>query len=868
MSSDSYQEKIIAFNGEVLYFRLTITRLTDGETDRTSELLFRRMAFKEITGRFETKSEGKASINRGTSNMEIMCCSTATDARTGMLVPCILLKQYKKKRSSFRYALLIVHSSNNLEPHMEFKLQYELKDNVTLLKGPTVLWSNEETVYFTSLKIGKVLSVPIQLPSVQLIGELQGKGIVILGARKCMAEEHGDAQSDQVVWGNEFVGYCLETEKTFNAAQFLPHAYSSVVTCMFIDTAEELDNQLMATVVAATTKNQLIWFEGGIPKDVCQLPFEGPQKIEKATTGREDGLFIVTFDCGYVCSVWKEGWKVASSWQGIQSLHIDDFVHCGTDQVLLLFETSNTEDIFKNYTVTDLFEITYSSNVEKCEDVNDDSAVQDNRLLTVQALEARLQSGLASLQELQQQLEVKDRVLSQSSMALTSLIQGKECALSKAEEEGLVSLWEEETCAEISNGEVLSVAKDLPEFVEKVWQRVVDDSWVVGVKLTESACLSLDDVSLSLLMDQDICTAPAVIQSQSNVLQFSKSPFSGSFPQCQTEPLAKKTRLASEKSGGDSGTSYIEKSCSEFHRSQTQTVTTVTDLSPLLAFSNLNCSVMLHATINTFHKGSLRAGLPVVFQCSRVSLNLEDISLGKYYPKLLNNSKLATEDASEDVFALIAVSRKWSFQIHSHNHTLGDLNEWLLGQMQCQRVGVNPDYLLLNNQGASGVILFNWKIKSAFEGTLHIKCSNQAILLKCLHSLSGILPPSCEIKYLKLGRKKDLADSLASALEKELLMLRDSISSLVNKTDTDFTMRVRTENLRPTSTASSLDAKAQLQHYREEFALDQELSSLGMSSEVDGGVCKQVIKNLSAVQIDVDRVAWELCKSYSLFMDP
>ncbi|MGH0145288.1 UNVERIFIED_CONTAM: hypothetical protein FKN15_005035 [Acipenser sinensis] len=786
MSSDSYHEKIIAFNGEVLYFRLTIARLTNGETDRTSELLFRRMAFKESTGRFETKSEGKASINRGTSNMEIMCCSSATDAKTGMLVPCILLKQYKKKRTSFRYALLIVHSSNNLEPHMEFKLQYELKDNVTLLKGPTVLWSNEETVYFTSLKTGKVLSVPIQLPSVQLIGELQGKGIVVLGARKCMAEEHGDAQSDQVVWGNEFVGYSLETEKTFNAAQFLPHAYSSVVICMFIDTAEELDNQLKATVVAATTKNQLIWFEGGIPKDVCQLPFEGPQKIEKATTGREDSLFVVTFDCGYVCSVWKEGWK----------------------------------------------------------------------------------SGLASLQELQQQLEVKDRVLSQSSMALTSLIQGKECALSKAEEEGLVSLWEEETCAEISNGEVLSVAKDLPEFVEKVWQRVVDDSWVVGVKLTESACLSLDDVSLSLLMDQDNCTAPAVIQSQSNVLQFSKSPFSGSFPQCQTEPLAKKTRLASEKSGGDSGTSYIEKSCSEFHRSQTQTVTTVTDLSPLLAFSNLNCSVMLHATINTFHKGSLRAGLPVVFQCSSVSLNLEDISLGKYYPKLLNNSKLATEDASEDVFALIAVSRKWSFQIHSHNHTLGDLNEWLLGQMQCQRVGVNPDYLLLNNQGASGVILFNWKIKSAFEGTLHILCSNQAILLKCLHSLSGILPPSCEIKYLKLGRKKDLADSLASALEKELLMLRDSISSLVNKTNTDFTVQVRTENSRPTSTASSLDAKAQLQHYREEFALDQELSSLGMSSEVDGGVCKQVIKNLSAVQLDVDRVAWGLCKSYSLFRDP
>ncbi|RXM96356.1 Ankyrin repeat and SOCS box protein 9, partial [Acipenser ruthenus] len=124
-----------------------------------------------------------------------------------------------------------------------------------------------------------------------------------------------------------------------------------------------------------------------------------------------------------------------------------------------------------------------------------------------------------------------------------------------------------------------------------------------------------------------------------------------------------------------------------------------------------------------------------------------------------------------------------------------------------------------------------------------------------------------QIKYLKLGRKNDLADNLGSALEKELLMLRDPISSLVNKTNTDFTVRVRTENARPTSSAS-LDAKAQLQHCIEEFVLDQELSSLGMSSEVDGGVCKQVIKNLSAVQLDVDRLAWGLCKSYSLFMDP
>lgn len=53
--------------------------------------------------------------------------------------------------------------------------------------------------------------------------------------------------------------------------------------------------------------------------------------------------------------------------------------------------------------------------------------------------------------------------------------------------EGLVSLWDDVENPPHSLNKETSLASKVPEhFTEKLWQRVVGDSLIVGVKLTES----------------------------------------------------------------------------------------------------------------------------------------------------------------------------------------------------------------------------------------------------------------------------------------------------------------------------------------------------------------------------------------------
>ncbi|XP_006638071.2 Fanconi anemia group B protein isoform X1 [Lepisosteus oculatus] len=826
--------KLLAFNGEVLTFQVS-----------GSELRFRRTAFRQSTGRFSVTSEGSALVSNDGKNVDILCCSSALDVKSGLVVPCVLLKQNKRKKACFQYTLFTLNTASSLEPQMKFKLQYEMRENVALLQGPTVLWSHEETVYWTSLQAGKVTPVPVLFSSVCFIGEVAVgiQDIIILGTQTPAAE--------QPVM---FLGYLLGAGRSFDGAWLLPHEYSSVVTCLLIVTAEEVNGEMKTCVVAATSKNQLVWFEDGVPREVCQLPFEQAQNIQTVTTGRDSCLLVVTFRFGNVCAVWKEGFQVASRWEGVSALHVDDFVGCGNDQILLVFENHTTaDDVLRDFRLTDLAAIAYTSSVDTCEDLNADGAVQENYHIFVQALETRLQCGLSSVQNIQLDLDLKDRVLLQSVQAFTGLIKGEENILSKGEEEGLVSLWEEDTAVD-SPGEEAPVAHvGLRGLAEKVWQRVVGDSWVVGVRLAEEASLSVGEVSLSVLMEQGFGKAPTVIQTRSSVLQLGKLPFPCPSSQCRAEPAAKKTRLGPRlQSVGQFGT--VAGGRAEIAQNRARTVIAATELAPLVAFVHLDCYLMLHATAAQ-NPGVWGEGQPVIVQCGRVSLDIKDISAGKLFPKSLN-SKYATEEAVEDFLSLTMVLKKWLFQIRSPSYTLCDISKWLLGPMQCQRLYVNPDYLLLNNVDTSSMMLISWQEKTAFEGILLIHCSCQTSLLRFLNSLCTFLPSSCEVKQLKAGHAEDLAESLASSLEEEVWTVRNWISSLITNPTSEKQLASALPLCQP-----SPGLAGQLQQYREEFERDRKLSHFSLNSEVEVHLYRQLTEALADVQLAGDKVAWALCKS-------
>ena len=94
---------------------------------------------------------------------------------------------------------------------------------------------------------------------------------------------------------------------------------------------------------------------------------------------------------------------------------------------------------------------------------------------------------MVSVQELQQHLLLKEKIISKSYKALMNLFQGKDDSTSSAEEECLVTLCGEEENPVYTFDEKLSDNfQDSEQLVEKIWYRVIEDSLVVGVKTTSS----------------------------------------------------------------------------------------------------------------------------------------------------------------------------------------------------------------------------------------------------------------------------------------------------------------------------------------------------------------------------------------------
>ncbi|XP_041066520.1 Fanconi anemia group B protein [Carcharodon carcharias] len=859
---------VTTLTGEVISFIMSKEKHPGGKNDAV--LMFKRMTFDSETGKFIQKFSGKFNPNQGSSFLQIVTCCCAIDSRTGQNAPCILLKKHKKAHSKFGYSLLMLHSSNEIEHCLDFELEYEMKENVTLLAGPRVFWSSGDQVHYVSCETKEILNIPISFTVVKWIGEIFNEDVIVLGVRRTVGPVKNDETSvchaDKLIWGSEFVTYSLQKKENFCSYHVIPHAYSSVVTNILICPFEEINNQLKTTVVASTCKKQLVLFENCVPKNVCQLPFEETSEIKMVTTGRENCLFLVSSKAGHVCAVSKESWQIAVVWQKIWSVQLDDFLGRGTEQILLLSMAASTvEDCFKDFVLTDLGEFRYTVNSGHAEDkgVRTNDAAHVNYHHTIQALEARLQSGLASLEELQQLLRAKERVLLQSSKALTNLIEGKQSTLPSAEEEGLVSLWhEEEPVLKLLVEEACPTNQALNHPVQRVWQRVVDGIWIVGVQLSESVSLNFDCVSLSLVMDHDLFNAAPVLQSQSRVLKLNKSQALPSFPKYPTEPPLKKPRLEM-KDVHNLSSCCKEDLCFQIDKDLTQTITVVTNLSPLLAYNNIHCSVLLHCTMTPIQKTELTKR-EMIIPCGRVYLNLEDIWNEKYAINLLWNPLLSTDNAVEDFYTTVAISRRSSFKIFSPNYTLAQVKEWLLGPMQCAPLKICPKYLLCSKRGPLQSMLLNWYPQNPFKGILIVLCRNQSSLLMFLHGLIRVLPQGCVITHMSTGTEDRIADILGCALEQETLAFRNIITSAISETENEFTVRAKTErkqNILPSTPL--LDSEEGIQEYREKFQIEQEQSTLGMHLSITGFHYREITKKLTDMQLNTDSSAWRLSRFHS-----
>ncbi|XP_074839456.1 Fanconi anemia group B protein isoform X2 [Carettochelys insculpta] len=718
MLSDE-QEKILSYNGEVLIFQLSKAKCAAEKT----RLHVKRMVYDSGTNVFVQKSSGLLSMHGGSLNIEIVSCSCAADFRTGVNLPCILMRR-KKNNSVFKYFLLLFHSSNEFEQCLHFKLDYELKDDIRLLNGPTVLWRHAKRLFYISTKTCTVLSASVQFSSIEWADEVENEGIVVIGIRAvCLSEEkdrHPLSKSDGAIWGSEFVVYAIENQKILSGICFLPHAYSSVISSVHVCRINISRSPFRTSVVAITRKKQLIWFQDGLPKDVCQLPYEEPCSIQVAETGINGSLFVVSFASGNVCAVHNDSFQVTSRWQEAMSVLIDDFIGTGTEQILLLFKDISNTDSLSKFIITDSGKVSYASDI-KCKEVFPPAeGLQENGFLTIQALEARLQAGYASVRELQHHLRLKEKVLFESCRALIDLVHEREHILPTAEEEGLVSLWDDTENLHPLDKK-MTLTSEIPEhFIEKLWHRVVDDRLVVGIKIRESPNLSLNDVRLSLVMRHDFTSISPVIECQSKLVKLNQAFSAMSTSSCQMEQRPKRIKLDFCSKNGLKKEYHGRPS--EIPADGAKTFVAVTHLSPLLAFRDVCCIILLHAKRRKYQDGNLQESKKLNLSCGKISFCLEDISSGKYSVNLLKNNSHCT-GAMEDIFAILAVSLKFSFQIVSPDCTLTTVKLWLLSQMECVPVKECPENMFCHKFGSPHGTVFSWNPKTPFKGILTLFCS-------------------------------------------------------------------------------------------------------------------------------------------------
>ncbi|XP_029314645.1 Fanconi anemia group B protein [Cottoperca gobio] len=830
--------KIILFNCE---------RASATNDSERSELIFCSLSFKREDNRFLKAADGAAVISRNRSaHVAIVKCKCVIHVQKRVTMPCILVTKKSEKGESFQYSLLTLSSSNGLEPCIEFKLSYQMKENVSILQGPTVLWSHAGNVFYASLQAGEVRQIPIQL-SHNVIGELplHKEQVFVLGLQN-LSDQCSNTQPT-----GQTLGYFVESGHVFDGAMILPYPYVCITRCILVLSAEKGEDVLNSAVVAATSNQQLVYFENGIVKDVCQLPFDQPENIQVVNTGRNGSLFVISFHQGHVCAMWKETFQIASHWSSVSSVHVDDFLGCGTDQMLLVFKDQGvTGQPLERFLLTDLCGISYSRG-EDSEALKTAPPPPENDLLTLRALESRLQSGLTLLQELQGEARVKERVLQQSVQALTNVVSKRETILTQHEQEGLVALWDcgdddddddGDESKESKDQALADMTQDMPAVsskphVEKLWHRVAEERMVVGVILTTDSSVPVASVSLSIVTEAGQSSTPAVIQTQSQVfgLPAPCSSSSSSSTSTFSEPAAKRSKQHNAGRPNDLNTCRLA-------------VTAVSRLTPLLTSGFVKCHVMLHYVQRRASFALVSNPTPVVLHCGQVALDIHS----DFQTRLLKNPELKTDEVKEDLLSLMAVLDRQVFHIDSPDHSLGDVDGWIQKREGCRRIEVSPQYLLLNSSGPSALMLLHWHQITPFKGELSVHSSHLQTL-QFLDSLLAYLPAFCSIQPVKGTRAQGAAQIFSLALEKEVVSLRECVSSLLGEEEEEEEEGGR-ESLGHEETPEPSSVKG-LQRCRDVFQLDVERSRKRLSPLVDVLRYRRLTQNMSKFQLDGDLAA-------------
>ncbi len=220
------------------------------------EVSFYSLSFNRDSQNFSVRDGTRLWFTRTALQKPTSFIVAPLDVQQRQKVPCVLLRLCKKRTSAFKYVLYSICTSTDAKLHAEFVLPYEMRDNISILLGPTLIWSHENSFFYTSSQTNGVREVPIPM-TVNFIGELP------LRRRKLVIQGAQNVPSDQSKVKN--ILYFTDDGSTLDSACLVPDAYGSVMQCMMVHSAEEVDGGLRSAVLAATRMKQLVCFENGLP---------------------------------------------------------------------------------------------------------------------------------------------------------------------------------------------------------------------------------------------------------------------------------------------------------------------------------------------------------------------------------------------------------------------------------------------------------------------------------------------------------------------------------------------------------------------------------------------------------------------------
>ncbi|XP_069802232.1 Fanconi anemia group B protein isoform X1 [Dendropsophus ebraccatus] len=848
MAFTSNNGHVVAHHGQIITFHLLQRKSNPAEKN---VLAFSRKAFNAESGQFIEISSGEYNVPSSKSMLEVACVRCVADSRSGLRLPCILLRTCKRKSSgSSRLIALLLHPSNELEPCMKFKVDSETIEDLYVTDGPTVLWRQHETLLYVSSLASEVVTAPINISAVLWAGSSED-GTCVLGitaARLDGSHLTSSSLPKRTLQGKEFILYCMGSQRAVPGSCLVPHAYTSVLQRLEVCTMQNVNGRYETSVIAASSK-QLIWFHNGVPKQVCQLPSKDLSKLQVAYTSQADVLCVLSFSSGDTLGIWKDGWKTAATWHHVRTVLVDDFAGSGSDQVLLLFnEDAGDSCEHRAFRLTDLRNINYP------DDCKDDNVLgfQENHSLMLQTLEARLQANLLSLEDLQRHIQVQDEVLESSCQALVNMSLGLETAIRPAEKEGLVSLWDDGENCPYPPAPDNSLASDSEQLVETIWYRIVDDLLVVGVRLRPSVPETLRDIGLSLIMDQKVAQPSPVTKCQTKVLKSAVRAGRDSRPLRCAEPTAKKQRLDYQSKDNLSGNSCRRACPPSYQKDLECTVTAVTELSPLLALNNTACALLLHARRKTQPDCLLRSETLTV-PCESLSLSLEDVLKGKHTINVFEHCQGSW--SLEDLFAVLSAFQKCSLHLISRDCTLTSVAEWMGAHMCGEPLKLMPEIMICRKEGSLHRTLLIWDPKTPCEGTLTVFYRNNSVILQCLHSLRCVLPPTCAVRVMKRDDLNTTTMDLAQSMEGELSALRSLASAAASEVERDLNLNLEAGGEVTSATDGVSDTKDQVQKYREDVRREQRQIRLGAPLSVSREMYRHHVLSIAQIQMASDALA-------------